>query len=149
VRRFGKTVQRLKTLSSRVVLETTRRASTDEQVTTFYMVLLAVALVERGTPQTLVMLVEQVDEDLVFVLIPPQQVELQVAVLQLLLELLELGMAALAAVDKDQQVMAAQEAMDGLVAEGEAAVERTLVTAEQEELVVAGMSLSSQSKENQ
>jgi len=149
VRRFGKTVQRLKTLSSRVVLETTRRASTDEQVTTFYIVLRAGARVERGTPQTLVMLVEQVDEDLVFVLIPPQQVELQVAVLQLLLELLELGMAALAAVDKDQQVMAAQEAMDGLVAEGEAAAERTLVTAEQEELVVAGISFSTQSKENQ
>lgn len=132
-----------------VVLETTRNQSTDEQVTTFYMVLLAVALVERSKAQMPRMLAVLVGEDLVFVLMPPQQVELPMAVLPLLLELLGLGMAALAVAQEAHQQMVPQEATAHEAAEAVVAAPRRMATAEQVELVATAMSLSSQCKENQ
>lgn len=91
-------------------LETTRNPFMDDQVTTCCLVLLVAAQVAKSNPQMSRMLVALVGEDLVFVLILPLQVELQMAVPQLLLGLLGLGMEALAVAQEAHQQMVAQEA---------------------------------------
>jgi hypothetical protein len=131
------------------VLETTHKPPLDDQVTTCCLVLLAAALVEKSNPQMPRMLAVLVGEDLVFVLIPPQQEELQMAVPQLLLAPLGLGMAALAVAQEAHQQMVAQEATVPAAAAAVVAAARRQETAAQAAQAAAAMSSSSQCKENQ